>query len=320
MASTIVTLTLNPAIDQAISLDEIVLGDLNRCAVDAIDPGGKGVNASRMIARLGRPTLALGFTGGVTGAMLRTRLDAERVPYAFDDVAGLTRINVMVYERRPKRRTRLYLPGAAVDGSAFELLQARLRQLPAGSIVVMGGSVPPGLDGRVYRDLVAVLEHRGVRTFVDASGEALREVLPARPELVKPNLEEAAELVGRELSTDEDVLDAAEEIRDRGSRRVVISRGADGAIGLDGSGAWTVTGPDVVAVSTVGSGDSMMAGLAIAFAEGGTLADGLRLGAAAGAATAMVRGTQLGSREQVERLVREVVVRPLAPATAAAAR
>lgn len=311
--TTIVTLTLNPAIDQAISLDVLVLGGLNRCAVDAIDPGGKGVNASRMIARLGRRTLALGFAGGVTGAMLRTRLDAERVPYAFDDVADLTRINVMVYERGPQRRTRLYLPGARVDASALALIEARLAEIPMGSIVVMGGSIPPGLEAGVYRRLVALLDRRGVRAFVDASGEALRAVLPARPELIKPNVEEASELLGRALVTDDDVLHAARELRTRGPRRVVISQGADGAIGADDTGAWKVRSPAVVALSTVGSGDSMMAGLAIAFAEGGMLADGLRLGAAAGAATAMVPGTRLGSREQIDRLRTEVVVRSVDP-------
>lgn len=310
-AAQIATITLNPAIDQAISVDQVVMGGLNRCLVDSLDPGGKGVNASRVIARLGRPTLALGFVGGVTGGMLRARLDAEGVPHAFDDVDGLTRINVMVYERGLARRTRLYLPGPQIGPEMLARIDERLAPLAGGAVVVIGGSIPPGITHDVYRDLVVRLAARGVRALVDASGAALAAVLAAEPELVKPNVEEAEELLGRPLRSDEEVLAAARALRGRGARRVVISQGAEGAIGVDGSGAWKAVAPAVTARSTVGSGDSMMAGLAVALSEAQGLVEGLRLGTAAGAATAMVPGTQLCDPAQVRRLLRDVVVRPL---------
>ncbi len=307
----ITTVTLNPAVDEAIALDEIALGATNRCDLDAVDPGGKGLNASRVIARLGRETLALGFVAGVTGALIRARLDAEGVPHRFDDVPGLTRVNVMVLERRPMRRTRLYLPGPRVERADLDRLYARLAAVVPGSMVVLAGSVPPGLDPTVYRDLVAWLKARGVRTVVDAAGAALEAALSAGPELIKPNVEEAAELIGHPIADDAEALDAAASLRALGVERVVISQGAQGAIGVDGTGAWKARAPVVLVRSTVGSGDSMVAGLAIALSEGRGLAEGLRLGTAAGAATAAVRGTQLCARDEVERLLPQVVMTPV---------
>jgi 1-phosphofructokinase family hexose kinase len=305
----ITSVTLNPAVDEAISLDEIALGELNRCDLDAVDPGGKGLNASRVVARLGRRTRALGFVAGVTGELIRARLDAEGVPHAFDDVSGLTRINVMVLERVRARRTRLYLPGPQMDAADVARLRARLETCAAGETVIIGGSVPPGLDAGVYGDLVCWLRSRGVRTVVDAAGAALERALAARPELIKPNVEEAIALLGRPLANDDDVLDAARSLRALGAARVVISQGAHGAIGVDETGAWKVRAPAILVRTTVGAGDSMVAGLAIALDEGRGLAEGLRLGTAAGTATCAVPGTQLGSREEIERLLPGITVR-----------
>lgn len=313
----ITTVTLNPAVDEAIAIEEIALGEINRCDLDAVDPGGKGLNASRVIARLGRRTLALGFVAGVTGALIRARLDAEGVPHAFDDVPGLTRINVMVLERRVSRRTRLYLPGPRVGAADLARVRERLAALTEGETVVIGGTVPPGLEPSVYGDLVGWLRERGVRTVVDASGAALESALAAGPELIKPNVEEAVALIGRPLAGDDDVLEAARSLRALGAARVVISQGPHGAIGVDAEGAWKVRAPAVLVRTTVGAGDSMVAGLAIAVDEGMGLAEGLRLGTAAGTATCAVPGTQLGSRAEVERLLAEITVEPIGISTPA---
>lgn len=221
----ITTVTLNPALDEAISLDRFALGGVNRSSLDALDPGGKGVNASRVIARLGRETLALGFVGGVTGNLLREKLDAEALLHAFDEVEELTRLNVMIYERAGGRRTRLYLPGPHVPAAKLDLLKARLEQVPSGAYVVFSGSVPPGLLATIYRDLMLSLNARGVHSIIDTSGEALASVLEAHPALIKPNVEEAAELLGREIEDDDAVIEAAHELCRRGARRVVISQG-----------------------------------------------------------------------------------------------
>ena len=305
----VTTVTLNPALDEAISLEGFELGGVNRSSLDALDPGGKGVNASRVMARLGRETLALGFAGGVTGNLLREKLDAEGLLHAFDDVEELTRLNVMIYERASGRRTRLYLPGPHVPLEKIDLLKVRLSQAPPGAYVVFGGSVPPGLPPEIYRDLVRWLNARGVHSIVDTSGSALAAVLEARPALIKPNVEEAAQVLGRQLDGADAIVEAAYELQRLGARRVVISRGADGAVGLDEHDCWEAIPPNIAARSTVGSGDSMVAGIAVALSEGGTLKDGLLLGSAAGAATAMVAGTKLCRKSDVEELLPAVMVR-----------
>lgn len=313
----IASVTLNPALDEAIAIDELRLGDTNRCSLDAIDPGGKGINASRVIHRLGRPTVACGFAGGSTGQMLRERLQGEGLTLQLDEVDEPTRLNIMVYEREQQRRTRLYLPGAAVTPAQAESLRRRLEQLEPGSLVIFGGSLPPGLPATIYHEFVSALSERGIRSIVDTSGSALKAALPAKPLLVKPDVEEAEALLGRRLLDDAAALSAAEEIRRIGPEYVVISQGADGAIGAGPGGAWKVVPPAIEARSTVGSGDSMVAGLAIAFNEGDGFVEGLRLGTACGAATAMVSGTQLCDAQQVLRLVPGVTVRALATVSTA---
>jgi 1-phosphofructokinase family hexose kinase len=305
---TITTVTLNPAVDVAVTVERLVQGGTNRCRLDSVDPGGKGLNASRVIGRLGRPTLALGFLGGPTGQMVRARLDAEGVPYCFDEVDDLTRLNTMVYELLNGQRTRIYLPGARVDPAKIEWLRERLADVPAGSTVILAGSVPPGLPHDVYRDLVGWLGARRVRTVVDTSGAALAAALDARPTLIKPNTDEVMELLGRTLATDEDVVAAAGELRQRGAEHVVISQGAAGAIAVGPEGVWKAVPPAVRARSTVGSGDSMVAGLAIALNEGKDVAEALRLGTAAGAATAITPGTQLCRPGDVTRFLPQVTI------------
>jgi 1-phosphofructokinase family hexose kinase len=239
-------------------------------------------------------------------------LHTENVPYAFDHVSEATRLNVMLFERREQRLSRMYLPGPHIDAKRLEALRERLRAARPGSLVIFGGSVPPGLEPTVYRDLVLELHERNVMTIVDTSAAALQASLEARPTIIKPNVEEVNEMLGCELAGEKDVLEAAFALRDRGARNVVVSQGIEGAIGVDSSGrAWKATAPKLVVQSTVGSGDSMVAGLAIAFAEGKGLDEGLRLGTAAGAATAMIPGTHLCRPEDVYRLVPEISVTEL---------
>lgn len=312
----IATVTLNPALDEAVSLEALVLGGKSRCSLDSLDPGGKGVNASRVISRLGRQTVALGFAGGLTGDLLRKKLRDEHVPHEFFDVEETTRVNIMIYERANARRSRLYLPGPRVEAVHLMRLRTRLQALPDGAVVVLGGSVPPGLAPTIYRDLILELKARGIKTIVDTSGEALAAALEAGPTLVKPNLEEASALLARSLSDDRDVLSAAQEFRALGAEQVVISQSAHGAIGVTCAGAWKARPPKIEVRSTVGSGDSMVAGLAIALDEGRSLVEGLRLGSATGAATAMVAGTQLCRAADVRTIFEQVAIDEVASAAA----
>ncbi len=308
---------MNPAVDQAIAVDALVLGAVNRCTVDSVDPGGKGVNVSRVLIRLGCPTLALGFAAGVTGDFLMDQLCEERVPHHFWHAEGMTRTNTMIWERTNGRRTRCYLPGARVSERSLGELEKQLALVPRGEFVVFGGSLPPGLADDTYARLTQTLKRRGVPVIVDTSGKALGLAVEAAPYLVKPNVEEAEALLGRRLLNDDDVLGAALELRRRGPQYVVISQGANGAIGAGPLGAWKAIAPSVNAKSSVGSGDSMVAGIVAGLNAGHSLVESLIVGTAAGAATASTPGTHLCGTADVRRLMKAVVVRELAPASLA---
>lgn len=315
--STIYSVTLNPSIDVPIALDAVHLGETNRCISTTVEPGGKALNASRVIKRLGGSTIAYGFIGGITGALLQRRLDDEGVPHAFDEIDGLTRLDVMVFERTNQRRTRLLPSGPTLDAANIERLRRRLESVPPGSVVVLGGSVPPGLPIDVYRDLVAWLDARSIRCIVDTSGPALAMVLAARPAFVKPNEEEAAEILGSPVRSDEDALEAARVLQRRGARAVVVSQGERGAIAVDSTAAWKVEVPIVDVCSTVGSGDSMVGGLALALSRNAALSEALRVGAAAGTATACSPGRNLCQPADFASILPRIVVRELASAKAA---
>ena len=309
--SVIATVTLNPALDEAVEMESLVLGGKNRCSIDSLDPGGKGVNASRVMHRLAQPTIAYAFAGGLTGALLREKLSEERVPHEFVEVQEETRVNIMIYERSCRRRSRIYLPGPHIDAVQLQELYRRIAALPAGSVVVLGGSVPRGVAPTVYRDIIRTLNKNGVRSILDTSGEALAAAIQAAPSLVKPNMEEASELLGRPLGDDAGVLSAAYALRRLGVDQVVISQAERGAIGLNAAGAWKAVPPRITARSTAGSGESMVAGLAIAMDRDLPLPEGLRLGTACGAATAMTPGTRLCRAQDVHELLDRVTILPI---------
>lgn len=309
---------MNPAVDLAVALETLVLGDVNRCTVDNVDPGGKGVNVSRVLIRIGCPTVALGFAGGSTGDFLLERLKAEDVPHRFFPTDEMTRSNTMIWEHASGRRTQLRLPGAHVSQQNMTELEHELDLVQAGEIVVLGGSLPPGLGTDTYARLSHRLAKRGARVCVDTSGKALDEVTYTEPLLIKPNVEEAQELVGRALTSDAQTLEAALELHRRGVTHVVISQGERGAIGVGPFGAWKAIPPKVEAKSTVGSGDSMVAGIIAGLNGKHSFAESLIIGTAAGAATAMSPGTQLCSTSDVKRFIPKVVLHELLPAAACA--
>jgi 1-phosphofructokinase family hexose kinase len=313
----IVTLTVNPAVDQTVWVDRLTPGGINRSTEVHLDPAGKGINASRMALRLGWPTVAFGFLGGEIGLLVEKALDAEGVQHHFVRVAGQTRINVTINDRRTGRATSLYQPGPAADPIALQRLDEALGfWIPACKVMVLAGSLLPGMPDDWYAQLVRRARKSGVYTLVDADGAPGRLALEAGPHLIKPNLAEAQRLLGRPLPDLPAILDGARELQSRGIEAVVISLGADGAVCVTRDQAWRIRPPAVERCSTVGSGDSLVAGVAVCLARGDGIEEGLRLGTAAGAATALSSGTSLGGIDDVARLLPLVRIEPLARAAA----
>lgn len=284
----IYTITCNPALDCT-----VMLGDLKQGAINFVDgcvmtPGGKGVNVSRVLTSLGEENTALGFVAGSNGRMLESALQKMGLSTAFTHLdEGQTRINVKLYGTE---ETELNAPGPNVPEEAVLRLLHQLDNLhpQAEDIVCLCGSRAPGMEVDSYRKMVAGIPGK---TVVDTTGEALLAALAEKPWLIKPNREELAALVDRELPTLPDVISAAEALQNKGARNVLVSLGRDGALlcAEDGRRLYQPT-PDEPIVGTVGAGDSLVAGFVAGYARSGDIAEALRLGVASGSATAFAEG------------------------------
>ncbi len=312
MRAMLVTLTLNPAVDQTAWVERLVPGTVHHVLQNHIYPGGKGINVSRMAHRLGWPTVAFGFLAGETGNLVEKSLEQERVQHHFLRIPGQTRVNMTVIDKSSGKASSFYGPGPAVPMESLTEFSALVRfWLQGGRALVMAGSLPPGVPDDTYSSYVKAARDQGVLAILDTQGAALRRGLEAHPDLIKPNVEEAEGLLERPLPDVEAVIRAARELAPRAGT-VVISMAARGAICVQGQRGWRVTPPKIEQRSTVGSGDSMVAGMAVALARGQDILAGLRLGTAAGAATAMSEGTTLGTAELVDSLMKSVLIEELA--------
>jgi 1-phosphofructokinase family hexose kinase len=308
----ILTVTPNPALDYTIRLDEIEIGKRAKYRDPRIEPAGKGINVSRMVRRLGEPTLALGFAAGATGDLLRRGLEEEGVPHDLVPVSGLTRINVTLLTGAEGSATHLHGPGAGVStADVTRLLDRVTEQLPRARILVVSGSLPPGMAPGAVADLVAAARRLDVKSIIDAEGETLAAAVAAGADLVKPNTLEIGELLGQPVNDLWSSLAAARDVRVRGAKAVVVTMRGEGAIALSAAGTWHVHAPRENVVRAIGAGDSFAAGLAVGLLRGMQLHEALQLAAAAGTATALHSGTGLGTPEEVSRLLSKTVCRSI---------
>ncbi len=294
----IYTLTCNPALDYLMQVDDLRLGETNRSGKDLFRFGGKGINVSAVLSRLGVETTALGFVAGFTGDALSRAVCAAGIPADFIRLSkGHTRVNVKL---KGQEETEINAAGPAIPADALTALYGKLSALTAGDTLVLAGSVPPSLPTDLYGQIMALLSGRGVRFVVDATGEQLLCTLPHKPFLIKPNRRELEVLVGRPLPDDTALVNAARELQDKGAENVLISLGGEGALLVDVSGrVRRAPAIPVEVADTVGSGDSMVAGFLAGYSQGSDYA--LRLGNAAGAATAA--SSHLATRDAIMNLM-----------------
>ncbi|TNU74984.1 1-phosphofructokinase [Miniimonas arenae] len=263
----IVTLTPNPSIDRAYDLDHLLVGEVNRAAAVHVDAGGKGINVSRALHAASIPTRAVLPVGGPDGELLLALLAQLRVPTVPVPVEGATRSNITLVAGDT---TKVNAPGPNLDDAARDrLLRAVADAVAPGDVVVAAGSLPAGVAPDLYVRLGGLVRERGAGLVLDTSGPALQQAVAAGGlALIKPNDEELAELVGRELPTVGDVVTAARELVATGTDRVLVSLGAHGALLVSADGSWWAGGPALVAASTVGAGDTTLAGYLAACTSG----------------------------------------------------
>ncbi len=310
----IYTVTLNPALDKTVEIPGMALDTVNRITEMRTDPGGKGINVSKVIAKLGGESCAAGILGGGSGKMLEKLLEGEPFATRFRFVEGQTRTNLKIIDREGHTNTDINEPGLTVTAAELDaLLRELLAELRPGDIVVLAGSLPKGAPQDTYRTWTAACKKAGARVFLDADGALLAEGIKAAPYLIKPNDDELSRLAGKKLETLEELTAEGRRLLERGIERVVISLGGRGALYLRKGSTIYAEGLKVPVGSTVGAGDSVVAALAYAEAQGLSEEEAVRLSTAAGAANVMCSGTQAAEREAVEALLPKVRFSRLRP-------
>ena len=300
----IYTVTFNPAIDYVVRLgNPLQPGAVNRAAGEDCVLGGKGINVSGVLAQLGVESVALGFIAGETGAWLERGLTAQGLHTDFIWLEnGMTRINVKI---KAGQETELNGAGPNIPESAMQALETKLDALQKDDVLILAGSIPACLPQSTYERLLARLQGRSVRAVVDATQDLLLKVLPYKPFLIKPNNHELSEIVGHELTTDDEIVAAAAGLQAQGARNVLVSMAGDGALLLDENGAVHRIGcPKGKVVNSVGAGDSMVAGFVAGYLRTGDYRYALRLGTACGSATAFSVG--LATKVEIDRLLETI--------------
>jgi len=303
----IATLTLNPTIDTALEAEAMVHTDKIRTAGERLDPGGGGINVARVLVRFGAPVAAIFMAGGSTGRLLDRLLQREGVERICVPIAGETRVSVTVYERSTGHEYRLVPEGPVLSEPEW---QECLRQIGETECdwFVASGSLPGGVPHDFYARVAEILRDRATRFVVDAPAGQLAPALAGGGLfLVKPSRDELEQLSGAALTEIESVVEAARRIVSDGSaQNVAVSLGGDGAVLVDGSGAFVMPAALVAARSAVGAGDSFLAAMTYAFASGADRSTALRLGVAAGAAATLSPGTDLCHPWDVTRLAAQL--------------
>lgn len=304
MAS-IYTLTLSPSLDSATMTPQIYPEGKLRCSAPVFEPGGGGINVARAITHLGGKATAIFPAGGATGEHLVALLADEQVAVDTVDAKDWTRQNLHVHVESSREQYRFVMPGAKLTDDEFRQLEEKVLTIESGSLLVISGSLPPGVKTEKLTALVQAALQRGIRCIVDSSGEALKAALePGQLELVKPNQKELSALVNRELSQPDDVRTAAEElVRTGKAHRVVVSLGPQGALAVDKTGFVQVVPPPMKSQSTVGAGDSMVGAMVLKLAQGASLLEMARYGVAAGSAATINQGTRLCSLADTQKIV-----------------
>ncbi|MBT9776529.1 1-phosphofructokinase [Clostridium sp. MCC353] len=299
----IYTVTFNPALDYVVKVDHFTLGEINRTSEEHIFYGGKGLNVSAILANLGFETTALGFVAGFTGEEIERGAKTLGFHSEFIHVKnGMSRINVKL---KSDEETELNGMGPEIMKGDVDLLFGQLDRIQDGDVLVLSGSIPKTISDDIYERIMERLQNKGVRIAVDATRDLLMNVLKYRPFLIKPNNHELGEIFGVELHGEEEVIRYAKKLQELGAGNVLVSMAGDGAVLVTEAGDVHKIGvPKGTVKNSVGAGDSMVAGFLAGYLETGDYGYALKLGTAAGSATAFSDG--IGEKDFIMDLLKQI--------------
>lgn len=305
----IVTVTMNPAIDKTVEIDTLCPGGLNRIQRVEYDAGGKGINVSKTIKELGGESIAVGFLGGNSGRTIENVLNQKGIRNDFVWVEQETRTNTKVFEKSGEL-TELNEPGPVISPEqSQELLNKISAYASEGTLVILAGSIPSGVDSDIYAQIIQMVHEKGGKVLLDADGKLFREALEAVPDIIKPNRVELEEYMGIDYrASEKELLDAAEKFLESGIETIAVSMGKSGAMFVRDGYQVKCPALSVKSHSTVGAGDAMVAALAYAWDQKLGSEDTVKLCMAASAGAVTTVGTKPPSREVVDELINRVVI------------
>lgn len=303
----IVTVTMNPAIDKTVDINEFQYGGLNRITSVVLDPGGKGINVSKTIKHLDGKTIATGFIGGNGGTIIQQGLKDLGIDSDFIQVEGETRTNMKVVDGSG-HVTELNEPGPVIQSNDMENLLGKLESMAKeDTLFVLAGSIPKGVDKGIYGLIIEKVKKKGAKVFLDADGELFVHALESKPDYIKPNkfeLEQYFKFEGD--ATDEELIQMGRKLQDKGIGTVAISLGSEGALFITPKEAIKAPGLKVKAHSTVGAGDAMVAALSYGIDLNLSIEECIKLGVATSAGAVTTVGTKPPSKELVDTLKQQV--------------
>ncbi|EMY81480.1 6-phosphofructokinase II [Psychroflexus gondwanensis ACAM 44] len=301
----ITTLTLNPALDKSAQVDQFVPEQKLKCHSIQYQAGGGGVNISRVLHTLQVKNKCIFTSGGDTGLYLKKLLVKENIDLKTIAVNSWTRENLSIVDTKTELQYRFGMPGNDLNTSDIELIKTELtNEVKDNSILVLSGSLSEKTPSNLYATLLKMLAGKNVKVVIDTSGQALIETLKENVYLVKPNQRELAQLAGKEfLSKNEQEDFAMELINSKKAKLVVVSMGARGAFLASSEGIFYKSAPSVKVKSTIGAGDSMVAGMVYAIQQGLSSEEILKWGVVCGVATTMTEGTNLASQENINKVL-----------------
>lgn len=305
----IVTVTMNPAIDKTVEIDTLCPGGLNRIQRVEYDAGGKGINVSKTIKELGGESIAVGFLGGNSGRTIENVLNQKGIRNDFVWVEQETRTNTKVFEKSGEL-TELNEPGPVISPEqSQELLDKISAYASEGTLVILAGSIPSGVDSDIYAQIIRMVHEKGGKVLLDADGKLFRQALKAVPDIIKPNRVELEEYMGIDYrASEKELLDAAEKFLESGIETIAVSMGKSGAMFVRDGYQVKCPALSVKSHSTVGAGDAMVAALAYAWDQKLGSEDTVKLCMAASAGAVTTVGTKPPSREVVDELINRVVI------------
>jgi 6-phosphofructokinase 2 len=299
----IFTLTFSPCIDKSTSVPQLIPEKKMKCSQPKSDPGGGGINVARAIKKLGGKATAVYPAGGYTGQAFNKLLADEKVPVVVIASENETRENIIVLEEEKNKQYRFGMPGTKLLENEWKECLHAIEKAKDIEFIVASGSLPAGVPDDVYAQLAVIAKKKKAKLVVDTSGEALKQALNEGVYLLKPNLGELGSLTGKEYLKPDEAEQAAKEIIEKGNCEViVVSMGSKGAMLVTKKIVTTVIPPYVEIKSTVGAGDSMVAGIVYALSQGKGLEEALQYGVASGTAATLHPGTELCSKEDTDKL------------------